>query len=117
MKAFMAVIATLLMFNQAYADNHSEPNYSKFQSNYYFTCPQPAACVSAFEEMLAAPDIAEKNFEVSLRPWAITDGRITHMVFTKSAERYPRLARHSSSPAFATFRAGARWGSRINLKR
>ena len=27
-------------FNDVVADNHSEPNYSKFQSNYYFTCSQ-----------------------------------------------------------------------------
>ena len=66
MKFVAAIVASLLMLNCAYADNHSEPNYSKFQSNFYFTCPQPAACVSAFEKMLASPDIAEKNFEVSL---------------------------------------------------
>ena len=48
------------------ADNHSEPNYSKFQSNYYFSCPQPAACVGAFDKMMASPDIADKNFEVTL---------------------------------------------------
>ena len=66
MKTFAAIVATLLMLNPAYADDQSEPNYSKFQSNFYFTCPQPAACVSAFEKMLAAPDIAAKNFEVSL---------------------------------------------------
>ena len=58
MKIFTAIIAALMMLNHAYADDHSEPNYSKFQSNFYFTCPQPAACVAAFEKMLEAPDIA-----------------------------------------------------------
>ena len=53
MKIFTAVVAMLMMLNQAYADDHSEPNYSKFQSNFYFNCPQPAACVAAFEKMLA----------------------------------------------------------------
>lgn len=61
MKIFTAVVAMLMMLNHAYADDHSEPNYSKFQSNFYFNCPQPAACVAAFEKMLAAPDIADKS--------------------------------------------------------
>ena len=42
MKIFTAVVAMLMMLNHAYADDHSEPNYSKFQSNFYFNCPQPA---------------------------------------------------------------------------
>ena len=52
--------------SDVFADNQSEPNYSKFQSNYFFTCPEPMACVAAFEKMLAAPEIAAKGYEVSL---------------------------------------------------
>ena len=109
MKTFAAIVATLLMLNPAYADDQSEPNYSKFQSNFYFTCPQPAACVSAFEKMLAAPEIAAKNFEVSLM--ALNHNgwdESTHMVsfYFKSAERYLEAGQtFSSSPAFAEFLA------------
>ena len=49
-------------FNDVFADNHSEPNYSKFQSSYYFTCPKPVACVTPFEEMLAAPENAKEGY-------------------------------------------------------
>lgn len=109
MKTVTALIAMLLMLNPAHADNHSEPNYSKFQSNLYFKCPQPAACVSAFEKMLAAPDIAEKKFEVSLMALGHNGwDESTHMVsfYFKNAERYLEAGQtFASSPAFAEFRA------------
>ena len=109
MKIFTAIITALMMLNHAYADDHSEPNYSKFQSNFYFTCPQPAACVAAFEKMLAAPDIADKEFEVSLMALSHNGwDESTHMVsfYFKSAERYLEAGQtFSSSPAFAEFLA------------
>ncbi|MGD2008619.1 MAG: hypothetical protein PVJ95_10120 [Cellvibrionales bacterium] len=112
MKIVTALVAMLVMLNQAYADNHSAPNYSKFQSNFYFTCPQPTACVSAFEKMLAAPDIAEKSFEVSLMALSHNGwDESTHMVsfYFKNAERYLEAGKtFSSSPAFAEFRAAGR---------
>ena len=109
MKIFTAIIAALMMLNHAYADDHSEPNYSKLQSNFYFTCPQPAACVAAFQKMLAAPDIADKEFEVSLMALSHNGwDESTHMVsfYFKSAERYLEAGQtFSSSPAFAEFLA------------
>ena len=109
MKIFTAIIAALMMLNHAYADDHSEPNYSKFQSNFYFTCPQPAACVAAFEKMLAAPDIADKEFEVSLMALSHNGwDESTHMVsfYFKSAERYLEAGQtFASSTAFAEFLA------------
>jgi len=117
MKFVVAIVASLLMLNCAYADNHSEPNYSKFQSNFYFTCPQPAACVSAFEKMLASPDIAEKNFEVSLMALSHNGwDESTHMVsfYFKSAERYLEAGQtFASSPAFAEFLAA---GASVGVK-
>lgn len=104
--AFAALLSVTM---QAWADNHSEPNYSKFQSNYYFTCPQPAACVAAFEKLLAAPEIASKQFEVSL--YALGHNgwdESTHMVsfYFKNAERYLEAGQtFASSPAFAEFMA------------
>ena len=96
-------------FSDAFADNHSEPNYSKFQSNYYFTCPEPMACVAAFEEMLAAPEIAAKGYEVSLMALAHNGwDESTHMVsfYFKSAERYLEAGQtFAASPAFAKFLA------------
>lgn len=99
----------------ASADNHSEPNYSKFQSNYYFSCPQPAACVGAFDKMMASPDIADKNFEVTL--YALGHNgwdESTHLVsfYFKSAERYLEAGQtFATSPAFQEFmKAGASVG-------
>ncbi|MDG2460647.1 MAG: hypothetical protein P8M73_07180 [Luminiphilus sp.] len=96
-------------FSNVYADNHSEPNYSKFQSNYYFTCPEPMACVAAFKKMLTAPEIAEKGYEVSLMALAHNGwDESTHMVsfYFKSAERYLEAGQtFAGSPAFAQFLA------------
>ena len=121
MKFVAAIVASLLMLNCAYADNHSEPNYSKFQSNFYFTCPQPAACVSAFEKMLASPDIAEKNFEVSLMALSHNGwDESTHMVsFILRAPRdIWRQARHFHlHPLLRNFwRPEPASGSRTNPK-
>lgn len=97
------------------ADNHSEPNYSKFQSNYYFSCPQPAACVGAFSKLMAAPEIADKNYEVTL--YALGHNgwdESTHMVsfYFKSADRYLEAGQtFAASPAFQEFtQAGASVG-------
>ena len=99
-------------FSDVFADNHSEPSYSKFQSNYYFTCPEPMSCVAAFEEMLAAPEIAAKEYEVSLMALAHNGwDESTHMVsfYFKSAERYLKAGQtFSTSAAFQEFmKAGA----------
>ena len=32
------------------ADDHTEPNYSKFQANYFFSCPNEPACGAAFDK-------------------------------------------------------------------
>ena len=107
MKYILSIALALLLSSGAFADGHSEPQYSKFQSNYYFTCPQPAACVGAFQKMLAAPDIADKGFEASLyalghNGWDDS----THMVsfYFKNAERYLEAGRtFAQSPAFTEF--------------
>jgi hypothetical protein len=116
MKFFIALITATFMIGTTQADNHSEPNYSKFQSNFYFKCPQPAACVAAFEKMLAAPGIAEKNFEVSLMALGHNGwDDSTHLVsfYFKSAERYAEAGQtFAASPAFAEFlKAGASVGT------
>ena len=96
-------------FSDVFADNHSEPSYSKFQSNYYFTCPEPMSCVAAFEEMLAAPEIAAKEYEVSLMALAHNGwDESTHMVsfYFKTAERYLEAGQtFAASAAFAKFLA------------
>ena len=90
MKYIFSILVALLLSSSAFADGHSEPQYSKSQSNYYVTCHQPAACVGAFQKMLAAPDIADKGFEAILyalghNGWDDS----THMVsfYFKNAER------------------------------
>ncbi|GIR82962.1 MAG: hypothetical protein CM15mP84_07100 [Cellvibrionales bacterium] len=91
MSRVLSALCAVLLLSAASANSQTEPNYSKFQSNYYFTCPEPMACVAAFEEMLAAPEISAKGYEVSLMALAHNGwDESTHMVsfYFKSAERY-----------------------------
>ena len=97
----------LTLSSSAFSDNQGEPNYSKFQSNYYLTCPQPATCAAAFKKMLEAPEIASKQYEVTLyqlehNGW----DESTHQVsfYFKNAERYLEASEtFAASPAFAEF--------------
>ena len=45
-----------------FADDHDEPNYSKFQANYFFNCPNEPACGAAFDKLMKSPEIAKENF-------------------------------------------------------
>ena len=115
MKKIVLAVLAWACISVVHADNHSEANYSKFQSNYYFSCPQPAACIGAFDKMMASPDVADKNFEVTL--YALGHNgwdESTHMVsfYFKSAERYLEAGQtFATSPAFQEFmKAGASVG-------
>ena len=109
MSRVLSALCAALLLSAASANSQTEPNYSKFQSNYYFTCPEPMTCVAAFEEMLAAPEIAAKGYEVSLMALAHNGwDESTHMVsfYFKSAERYLEAGQtFAASPAFAKFLA------------
>ena len=111
MRLAITFVIAVFAFNKVYAEDNPAPNYSKFQSNYYFTCPKPMACIAAFEKMLAAPEIAEKGYEVSLMALAHNGwDESTHMVsfYFKNAERYLEAGQtFSTSPAFAEFLAAA----------
>ena len=115
MSRVLSALCAVLLLSAASANSQTEPNYSKFQSNYFFICPQPAACMGAFEKMLSAPEIADKNFEVTLyAPGHNGWDESTHMVsfYFKSAERYLKAGQtFAASPAFQEFmEAGAAVG-------
>ena len=89
------------------ADDHTEPNYSKFQANYFFSCPNEPACGAAFDKMMNSPDIKEQQFEASLSRITLQGyANITHSAnfYYKSAERFQKASEvFSSSPAFGVF--------------
>ena len=89
------------------ADDHNEPNYSKFQANYFFSCPNEPACGAAFDKMMNSPDIKEQKYEAALSRISLQGyTNITHSInfYYKSAERFQEASEvFSSSSAFAVF--------------
>ena len=114
MSRALSALCAVLLLSAASANSQIEPNYSKFQSHYFFACRQPATCIGAFEKILSAPEIAEKNFEVTLYALGHYWDESTHMVcfYFKSAERYLEVGQtFAASPAFQEFiKAGAAVG-------
>ena len=60
------LLTTLLASSLITADDHTEPNYSKFQANYFFSCPNEPACGAAFDKLMNSPEIKEQKFEAAL---------------------------------------------------
>ena len=87
------------------ADNHTEPNYSKFQANYFFSCPNEPACGAAFDKMMNSPEIKEQKYEAALSRISLQGfTNITHSInfYYKSAERFQQASEvFSNSTAFA----------------
>ena len=103
-------ILTIIFLSSTFvlmADDHTEPNYSKFQANYFFNCPNEPACGAAFDKMMNNPDIKEQNFEAALSRITLQGNtNITHSInfYYKSAERFEAAEKlFSSSPAFGVF--------------
>ena len=46
------------------ANDHLPSNYSMYQTNFLFNCPEPEQCFAAFDKYMSAPEVAAENFEV-----------------------------------------------------
>ena len=105
MKYFLLTI--LLTSSLIIGDDHTEPNYSKFQANYFFSCPNEPACGAAFDKLMNSPEIKEQKFEAALSRISMQGyANITHSIYFyyKSAERFQKAGEiFSSSPAFGIF--------------
>ncbi len=101
------LITTLLASTLIIADDHTEPNYSKFQANYFFSCPNEPACGAAFDELMNSPEIKAQKYEAGLSRISMQGyPNITHSInfYYKSAERFQKAGEvFSSSPAFGKF--------------
>ena len=60
------LLTTLFASTLIIGDDHTEPNYSKFQANYFFSCPNEPACGAAFDKLMNSPEIKEQKFEAAL---------------------------------------------------
>ena len=65
----MKHLSTAILFAIAsisLSSHGAEPNWSKFQANFYFSCSVEADCVEAYGNLMSAPEIADKKFEAAL---------------------------------------------------
>ena len=90
----------------------AEPNWSKFQANFYFSCSVEADCVRAYSNLMSAPEIADKKFEASLYSMAYNGmDDATHVMrfyFKDATEHMKAGQTFSTSPAMAEFLAAGR---------
>jgi hypothetical protein len=59
----MKHLSTAILFAIAsisLSSHGAEPNWSKFQANFYFSCSVEADCVEAYGNLMSAPEIADK---------------------------------------------------------
>ena len=94
------------------ADDHLPPGYSKYQSNFLFTCSMPAKCLKAFNDYMNAPEIASQNFEADMyavmhNGWDETTHGISF--YYKSADEYAK-----GNQIYVTSEAGRKFRKRID---
>ncbi|MDA9869576.1 hypothetical protein N9D67_06980 [Gammaproteobacteria bacterium] len=58
------LLSTLILSFGVAADDHLPSNYSMYQSNFLFNCPEPERCFAAFDKYMSSPEVAAENFEV-----------------------------------------------------
>jgi hypothetical protein len=58
------LLSTLIFSFGVSADDHLPSNYSMYQSNFLFNCPEPEQCFAAFDKYMSAPEVAAEKFEV-----------------------------------------------------
>ena len=94
------------------ADDHLPENFSKYQSNFLFSCPMPNACLAAFDEYMNSPEVKSQNYEVDI--YAVLHNGwddATHGVswYYKNADEYAK-----SNLIFATSDAGKKFRAKLN---
>ena len=58
------LLSTLVFSFGVSADDHLPANYSMYQTNFLFDCPEPEQCFAAFDKYMSAPEVAAENYEV-----------------------------------------------------
>ena len=94
------------------ADDHLPENFSKYQSNFLFSCPMPNACLAAFDEYMNSPEVKSQNYEVDV--YAVLHNGwddATHGVswYYKNADEYAK-----SNLIYATSDAGKKFRAKLN---
>ena len=111
MKKFILSMSLVLSLGIS-SDGHLPENFSKYQSNFLFSCPMPNACFAAFDEYMNSPEIQSQNFEVDM--YAVLHNGwddATHGVswYYTDADQYAK-----SNQIYATSEAGKTFRAKLN---
>ena len=58
------LLSTLVLSFGIYADDHLPENYSMYQANFLFNCPEAERCFAAFDKYMNSPIVSKEKFEV-----------------------------------------------------
>ena len=61
------LLFTLVFSFGVTADDHLPENYSMYQANFLFNCPEAEKCFAAFDRYMNSPRVAKEKFEVDVR--------------------------------------------------
>lgn len=108
----LLLLSTLIFSFDALADDHLPANYSMYQTNFLFNCPEPEQCFAAFDKYMNSPMVVKEKFEVDFlavqqNGWDDS----THGVswYYKDEDQYAR-----AGELFATSQAGRDFRKSMN---
>ena len=106
------LLFTLVFSFGVLADDNLPENFSMYQTNFLFNCPEPEMCFAAFDKYMNSPMVSKENFEVDF--FALQQNgwdESTHGVswYFKDADQYAR-----AGELFATTKAGREFRKSMN---
>ena len=57
-------LLSTLIFSFDVSANNLPENFSMYQTNFLFNCPEPEKCFAAFDQYMSSPEVAAEKFEV-----------------------------------------------------
>ena len=57
-------LLSTLIFSFDISANNLPENFSMYQTNFLFNCPEPEKCFAAFDQYMSSPEVAAEKFEV-----------------------------------------------------
>ena len=106
------LLSTLVFSLGIYADDHLPENYSMYQANFLFNCPEAERCFAAFDKYMNSPIVSKEKFEVdflALQQNGWDDSTHAVVWYYKDADQYAK-----AGEIFATSQEGRDFRKAMN---
>ena len=106
------LLSTLVLSFGIYADDHLPENYSMYQANFLFNCPEAERCFAAFDKYMNSPIVSKEKFEVdflALQQNGWDDSTHAVVWYYKDADQYAK-----AGEIFATSQEGRDFRKAMN---